>query len=109
MRDRPRHEPHEQRRDRGQSTVLLLAVITLAVVSVTATARFAGRVVTRQQAQTAADAAALAGAAAGRTAASELADANGAVLVTFVEVGDDVQVVVRVGGATATARATRAP
>ena len=96
-------------RDAGQATALLLAVVALTVVMLVATARFGGRVVTRQQAQVAADAAALAGAAGGRAAAATLAGANGGVLVTYAFEGDTVQVVVRVGEATATAWATRAP
>ena len=89
--------------------MLLLAVVALVVVLMAATAQFAGRVVTREQAQIAADAAALAGTAGGRSAAVELASANGGVLVSFTVVGDAVQVVVRVDDAIATARATRAP
>jgi hypothetical protein len=92
----------------GQTTVLLLAVIALVVMAV-ATAQFAGRVVARQQAQVAADAAALAGTIGGRPAADALATANHGVLVSFVVVGDSVQVVVTVEDASATARATRAP
>ena len=93
----------------GQATVLLLAVIALVVVMMMATAQFAGRVVMREQAQIAADAAALAGTDGGRPAAAQLAHANGGVLVSFTLVADAVQVVVRVGDVTATARATRAP
>ena len=93
----------------GQATVLLLAVVALVVLLMAATAQFAGRVVTREQAQIAADSAALAGTAGGRSAAAELAAANGGVLVSFTLVGDAVQVVVRVDDAIATARATRAP
>ena len=93
----------------GQATTLVLAVVALVVVLMAATAQFAGRVVTREQAQIAADAAALAGTAGGRAAAAELAAANGGVLVSFAMVGDVVQAEVRVGDAIATARATRAP
>lgn len=89
--------------------MLLLAVVALVVVLMAATAQFAGRVVTREQAQIAADAAALAGTAGGRGAAAELAAANGGVLVSFAVVGDVVRVEVRVDDAIATARATRAP
>ena len=89
--------------------MLLLAVVALVVVLMVATAHFAGRVVTREHAQSAADAAALAGTDGGQPAAARLARANGAVLVSFMVVGEAVQVVVRVGDATATARATRAP
>ena len=93
----------------GQATVLLLAVVAFVAVLMAATAQFAGRVVTREQAQIAADAAALAGTAGGRAAAAELAAANGGVLVSFAMVGDAVQVEVRLGDTFATARATRAP
>lgn len=93
----------------GQATVLLLAVVALAVVMMVATAQFAGRVVAREQAQIAADAAALAGTVGGEAAAAQLARSNGAELVSFVVIGSAVQVVVQVEDATATARATRAP
>ena len=96
-------------RNSGQATVLLLVVVALVVVLMAATAQFAGRVVTRQQAQIAADAAALAGTVGGQAAAVELAGANGGELVSFTVLDDVVRVVVRVGVATATARATRAP
>ena len=89
--------------------MLLLAVVALVVVLTAATAHFAGRLVTHDQAQIAADAAALAGTDGGRSAAAQLARANGGVLVSFTLVGEAVQVVVRVADATATARATRAP
>jgi len=93
----------------GQATVLLLAVIALVVVLMAATAQFAGRLLTREQAQIAADAAALAGTSGGRPAAAELAGANGAELLSFVVDGGVVHVVVQVDEATASARATRAP
>ncbi|HQZ36684.1 MAG TPA: hypothetical protein PK020_19810 [Ilumatobacteraceae bacterium] len=93
----------------GQATVLLLAVVTLVVVLMAATAHFAGRLVTREHAQIAADAAALAGTVGGRPAATALANANGGELLSFALLGDVVQVVVQVDDATATARATRAP
>ena len=99
----------QRSRDSGQATVLLLAVVALVVVLMVATAQFAGRVVTREQAQIAADAAALAGTVGGRPAAAELAQANGGVLVSFAVVGEVVQVRVTVDDASATARATRAP
>jgi hypothetical protein len=97
------------RRDAGQATVLLLAVVALTVVTMVATAHFASRVATRDRAQAAADAAALAGTTGGRPAAAQLAAANGAVLVAFAVVGEAVQVTVVIDGETATARATRAP
>lgn len=96
-------------RDRGQATVLLLAVMALVAVALVATARFGARVVAREQAQVAADAAALAGVSGGRAAASRLAAANGGRLVRFTSDGDTVMVWVRVGVDVATAKATRAP
>ena len=98
-----------RRGDHGQATVLLLAVVALVVVAMVATAQFGARLVDRAQAQVAADAAALAGVSGGRSAAKRLASANDGVLMSFAAVGDDVQVVVRVGGASAAAHATRAP
>ena len=95
--------------DQGQATVLLLAVVALIVVCMVATARFAARVVDREQAQVAADASALAGLTGGRSSAAQLAGANEGILVSFTVLGDEVQVVVRVGDEAATARATRAP
>ncbi len=95
--------------DHGQATVLILAVVALVVVVMVATAQFGARLVDRVQAQAAADAAALAGVSGGRSAATRLASANGGVLLSFAAVGDDVQVVVRVGDASAAAHGTRAP
>ncbi|MGI8806383.1 MAG: M15 family metallopeptidase, partial [Acidimicrobiales bacterium] len=51
--------------------------------------------------------AALAGAAAGRSAADALATANGAELISYKEVGNDTEVRVRLGPAEATGRARR--
>ncbi|MDO8363916.1 MAG: hypothetical protein Q7V88_13540 [Actinomycetota bacterium] len=98
-----------RRGDRGQAVALLLAVVALVVVMMVATARFAVRVQAREQAQVAADAAALAGVSYGPAGAQRLAAANGGVVVSFVATGDEVLVVVRVRGETASARATRAP
>ena len=61
----------------------------------------------RARAQTAADAAALAGARAGEDAAGAMAEADGGELTSYVSRGDDVEVVVRVGRSSATARARR--
>lgn len=96
-------------RDRGQAIVLVLALVVLAVVCAVAMGRFSARLVDQQQAQLAADAAALAGVVGGRGAAERLAAANGAVLTDFVVEGDEVFVEVQVGGEPARARATRAP
>lgn len=97
------------RRDRGQAVMLVLGVTVLVAVILMATARFGARLVEIEQAQVAADAAALAGVVHGRTAAAALAERNDARLVSFRQLGDDVIVMVDVHGARATARATRAP
>ncbi len=95
--------------DRGQAVVLLLVVVVLVVLSMVAVARFGARVVGIEQAQIAADAAALAGVDGGRAAAARLASANDGVLLAFARVGDDVLVTVDVRGVKAVARASRAP
>lgn len=97
------------RPDRGQATVLLLAIVALVVVAMVATARFGARVVAKEQAQVAADAAALAGVTGGQPAARRVAAANGGLLVAFLGDGVTVSVSVRVGTDVATAKATRAP
>ena len=96
-------------RDRGQSVVLLLAVVVMAALSVIAVGDFAARVVNRGQAQTAADAAALAATVGGRSAADRLATSNGGRLLGYIESGDVVVVVVEVAGERAVARATDGP
>ena len=96
-------------RDRGQATVLLLACVAFIAVTAVAVAAFGRRIVARHHAEMAADAAALAGTTAGRAGAARLAAANGAALISFVEAGDDVIVVVEVDGERARARATDGP
>lgn len=97
-------------RDRGS----MLIVTTLVGLSITGAATaaaipFLDAIVDRQRAQNAADAAALAGVTGGSAAASDLAAANGAELVSWRRSGRDVVVVVAVDGREATARATDAP
>ena len=96
-------------RDRGQAVVLLLVVVVMAALAVVGTGQFSVRVIDRGRAQTAADAAALAGVAGGRIAAGRLAVDNGARLVSFAEADGAITVVVDVGGQRATARATDGP
>jgi len=91
--------------------VVMLLVSTLAVVATVEIGRFLDE---SARARTAADAAALAGAAAGRTEATALAAANGGVLLSYTEqeTGGDsgallVTVAVQVGRASQTARAER--
>lgn len=96
-------------RDRGQAISLVLAFVALIVVCAVAMGQFSARLVDKQQAQLAADAAALAGVVGGRAAAERLATANDGVLTDFVVTGDEVIVEVQVGEESALARATRAP
>ena len=95
--------------DRGQAVALLLIVVAMAALAVVGTAQLSVRVIDRGRAQTAADAAALAAVAGGRTAAGRLAADNGARLVSFAEADGAITVVVDVGGQQATARATDGP
>lgn len=83
-----------------------LAVLVVLVVGILVV-RIGGLVDRRARAQTAADAAALAGAREGPDAARSMAGSNGAGLESFVVVGGEVEVVVRVGDVRATARARR--
>ncbi len=97
-------------RDRGSALVLTVLIVVGLMGAVTAAlVPVMGDLIDRQRARTAADAAALAGTTGGRALASELASANGAVLIRWSESGDTVTVTVRVGDRTATARATDAP
>jgi Flp pilus assembly protein TadG len=107
-----RHGRHDRpvrmkQTEQGAVTVLvgvamvLVAWFTLFVIDLGAAAT------DRARAQTAADAAALAGVLEGREGADELAQANDGRLVNFVDADDEVEVRVEVGQATATARAAR--
>jgi D-alanyl-D-alanine carboxypeptidase/Putative Flp pilus-assembly TadE/G-like len=97
--------------DGGQIVPLAAALVALCCVALLALAPVARALDDRAQARTAADAAALAGAAAGERTAREVAGANGADLLEIERNGDDVVVQVRVGEveAYARARATRRP
>ncbi len=110
MTARARPEP----RDRGQAVPLMAAMLLLAMGAVIATVEIGRLLNESAAARTAADAAALAGAAAGRDAAESIAAINGGVLVSYDEeesTGDSgallVSVAVRVGRASQTARAER--
>jgi hypothetical protein len=96
--------------ERAQATPLLAAVVVLVGVVALAVVRVGADAVDAAQAQTAADAAALAAASApspaeGRAAAADVARADGATTVALAWVGPDAVVTVRVGHATARARA----
>lgn len=94
-------------KDRGQALPLVVGVLAIVAVFVAGIGVVAGHSIDAARARTAADAAALAGVEAGQGAAAALADVNGGVLVEFhTSEGGDVVVRVRVGRATASARAT---
>ena len=97
-------------RDRGS----MLVLVAFVGVAITAAILFALMPVLvdlthRQQARSAADAAALAGVAGGRSAAISIAAANDAALVSWSREGPEVTVEVRVGDQVVMARATDAP
>lgn len=92
--------------------MILIAVVLIGSVAI-AVGLVAARLHDRATAQAAADAAALAGATAGRGSAADVAERNGASLISYVEstsgVDVTVTVVVRVDDETATARASTSP
>lgn len=95
------------RSERGQSSMLVIGVVAVAVAMLLALVPLARGAQQRAQARTAADAAALAGAAEGETSAREVAAANGGRLVGWKAAGTDVWVAVEVGDARAVAKARR--
>ena len=95
------------RTERGSTLPFMALAIVLAGVIIVLLGRGGGAATSRAGARSAADAAALAGAAAGRSAAHDLAEANGAELISYREIGNDTEVRVRLGPAEATARARR--
>lgn len=101
-------------RDRGQVAPLMVVMLLVLTVAVAATVEIGRFLDESARARTAADAAALAGAAAGRTEAAALAAANGGLLLSYTEQEADgdsnamlVTVAVQVGRASQTARAER--
>ena len=98
---------HRRRHERGQATPLLAIVLVLAALLLVPTGLLIRATVERAQAQSAADAAALAGALDGENAAREVAADNGSRLVAYAAFDDWVQVTVVVGDRRATARAVR--
>ena len=93
--------------ERGSALPVLVLGVVLAGTLALEVGRLGGAAGSRARAQTAADAAALAGAADGEPAARALAEANDARLVSFEERGADTRVVVELGPARATGRARR--
>jgi hypothetical protein len=86
---------------------MLALLVLVAGGAIVLLGRIGGAAVERASARTAADAAALAGAAEGRAAATSVAAANGGRLESYREVGVETEVRVDVGRATAVARARR--
>lgn len=97
---------HRPQRDTGTASVLVVAAIVVLSSVALAVGRFGRRLHDEARAQTAADAAALAGALGGRARAAELATANHAVLVSFIELDAGVRVMVSVHDAVAFAQAS---
>jgi hypothetical protein len=92
----------------GGQLIPLYALILLVAAGAAVALAYLGRVaVLEAKAQTAADAAALAGAAEGQAGAAELAARNGATLEDFTVNGTTVEVEVRLGDRHAVARASR--
>ena len=96
-----------RRGDAGQAVPLLAGVMALVVSVVIGLVALGNLVGARARAQSAADAAALAGAARGRPAAVAMAVENRGELESFAARDGEVEVTVRVGDARATSRARR--
>jgi len=93
-------------RDRGQVLPWMMMIVAAAMAVVVVAVRLAAVVDDAAQARTAADAAALAGAAEGEPAARDLAERNGAELLSFERTWRGVRVEVRVGDVRARAEAS---
>ena len=91
--------------ERGSGLAMVAMALAGLLVATMLLGAVGDRVIARAQAQSAADAAALAGAAEGRSGAMELARSNGAELIEFDQRGSVVRVVVEVRGAQAEAHA----
>lgn len=92
--------------DRGQVLPWMMMIVAAAMAVVVVAVRLATVVDDAAQARTAADAAALAGAAEGEPAARDLAERNGAELLSFERTWRGVRVEVRVGDVRARAEAS---
>jgi outer membrane lipoprotein SlyB len=92
---------------RGQATPLWAVVLLLAALLLVPMGLVARATIERSKAQSAADAAALAGALDGEDEARTVARLNGARVERYHQEGDTVEVVVVVGDRRATARALR--
>src|SRR5437588_7950993 len=97
----------QQQGSRGSALPLLVLGVLMAAGAIVLRGRIGGAAVDRASARTAADAAALAGAAEGRAVATWVAAADGGRIESYRELGVETEVRVRVGRATAVARARR--
>ncbi len=95
------------RGERGQIVPMAAFVLAIVMLIGLLVVRLGLQVDRRARAQSAADAAALAGATEGEDVAGSVTEANGAVLESFIVQGSEVEVVVRLGDERATARARR--
>ena len=95
------------RNERGQVAPLMAITMVAAGFCCLVVVRFGVAALERAHARTAADAAALAGAAAGRDAAVQAAGANGGRILRYLQQGSDVLLRVGVDTAAATAKAHR--
>ncbi len=110
MRDDEASGPHGD--DRGQAAIMVVIVgAVLFVAALTGLSTLGARVTDRARAQSVADAAALASVEAGRGVAEDLVARAGADVLSWRRgpAPGEVTVVVRLGEATATARATSEP
>ena len=96
------------RREHAQTLPLMALVIVLIAATLVVVSRVGVLVLDRSRAHAAADAAALAAIHGGRPAAVAVAEQNHGTLVSYVEQNGSVEVRVRVGHATALARAAPA-
>ncbi|NNF54493.1 MAG: hypothetical protein HKN03_08625 [Acidimicrobiales bacterium] len=96
-----------RRRERGVFLPAFALWMAVAVLCAVLVVGVAGRASERAQVQSFADAVALAGAAEGEAAASRIADANGAELVSYRQNGNAVEVTVAAFGVRAMAVAER--
>ena len=110
---RVRDGRRDQRRDAGQAIGLVLISIAFIASAAVAMISVGKHIAKRGSAQTAADAAALAGVDGGQPAAADIASRNGAVLVSFTRrIGSDgyvVTVAVSIGDEQAVAQASSEP
>ena len=106
--DSVRHGPVRRcRREAGQIVPMAALVLAIVMLMGLLVVSLGLQVDERARAQSAADAAALAGATDGEDVAGSVTEVNGAVLESFVVRGSEVEVVVRRGDERATARARR--